>query len=142
MAANKSFEFELKNSLSELSTLCQRLESIGDELGLSRKCIFEVNLALDELFTNIISYGFKDQAEHIIRVCISADRDTLTVRVEDDGVAFNPVERDSPDMACTLDECRIGGLGIHLMKNLIDDISYCRCGNLNVLTMTKELERA
>ena len=142
MAANKSFVFELKNNLSELSTLCEHLESIGDELRLSRKCLFEVNLALDELFTNIITYGFEDQSEHIIRVFISAHPDTLTVMVVDDGVAFNPLERTIPDLSCTLDECRIGGLGIHLMKNLIDDITYRRTGNLNILTMTKAVEKA
>jgi anti-sigma regulatory factor (Ser/Thr protein kinase) len=142
MAANKSFGFELKNNLSELSSLCEHLESIGNELGLSRKCLFEVNLALDELFTNIITYGFKDQAEHIIRVRLSAGPDSLTVTVEDDGIAFNPVERTSPDLACTLDECRVGGLGIHLMKNLIDDITYRRRGGKNILTMTKTVEKA
>jgi anti-sigma regulatory factor (Ser/Thr protein kinase) len=142
MTAIRSFVFELKNRLSELATLCENLESIGNELGLSRKCLFEINLALDELFTNIISYGFPDQAEHFIRVRVTADPATLTVTVEDDGVAFNPIERKTPDMSCTLDECRIGGLGIHLMKNLINKITYRRCGDKNVLTLTKAVEKA
>ena len=58
--AKKEFSFELKSSLSELDNLCENLEDFGQKIGLSKKLIFEVNLALDELFTNIISYGFRD----------------------------------------------------------------------------------
>ena len=60
MAKNK-VSFKLKSNLSELDALCQNLEKFGQSFGLSKKCIFEANLALDELFTNIISYGFDDK---------------------------------------------------------------------------------
>jgi len=69
--ARKEYSFELKNSLSELDKLCEYLEDYGQKIGLSKKLIFEINLALDELFTNIISYGFKDEEEHIIKVTIT-----------------------------------------------------------------------
>ena len=61
--APKAYSFELKSDLSELDTLCQHLETFGQKIGLSKKFIFEVNLVLDELFTNIISYGFDDDDE-------------------------------------------------------------------------------
>ena len=69
--AKKEFSFELKSSLSELDTLCEKLEDFGQKIGLSKKLIFEINLALDELFTNIISYGFGDEEEHIINVTLT-----------------------------------------------------------------------
>ena len=65
MTLQTCVSFELKNSLCELSTLCEKLERIGEALGIPRRSLFEINLALDELFTNIISYGFADQSEHI-----------------------------------------------------------------------------
>jgi len=133
--------FELKNSLGELSTLCEKLERIGEVLGIPRRLLFEINLALDELFTNIISYGFADTSEHMIRVRISAENDLLTVVLEDDGIPFNPVERLSPELPCTLEECKVGGLGIHLVKNLMDEVVYSRCGNKNVLTLKKTIEK-
>lgn len=142
MTDRASLAFDLKNSLAELSTLCEKLESIGEALGLSRRCLFEVNLALDELFTNIISYGFDDQSEHTIRVCISADNNLLTVVLEDDGIPFNPVARGSPTISCELEECKVGGLGIHLVKNLVDEVAYRRCGEKNVLTLKKVIEKS
>jgi anti-sigma regulatory factor (Ser/Thr protein kinase) len=142
MSTTGSVSFELRNNLSELATLCEKMESVGQTLGLSRRCLFEMNLALDELFTNIISYGFQDQSEHFIRVNISADQDVLTVVLEDDGMAFNPVERIPPEVPCTLDECKVGGLGIHLVKNLMDEIVYERRAGLNVLTLKKSIEKS
>jgi serine/threonine-protein kinase RsbW len=142
MNTTGSVSFELRNNLSELATLCEKMERVGQALNLSRRCLFEMNLALDELFTNIISYGFKDQSEHYIRVRISADRDMLTVVLEDDGIAFNPVERIPPETPCTLDECKVGGLGIHLVKNLMDDVAYERRAGTNVLTLKKSIEKS
>jgi anti-sigma regulatory factor (Ser/Thr protein kinase) len=104
--------------------------------------LFEVNLALDELFTNIISYGFDDQSEHIIQVLISADNNLLTVVLEDDGIPFNPVDRLSPELPCDLEECKVGGLGIHLVKNLVDEVAYRRSGDKNVLTLKKVIDKS
>ncbi len=142
MTDKTSLAFELRNNLAELSTLCEKLEGIGEALGLSRRSLFEVNLALDELFTNIISYGFGDQSEHIIQVCISADNNLLTVVLEDDGIPFNPVERLSPELPCDLEECKVGGLGIHLVKNLVDEVAYSRSGDKNVLTLKKVIDKS
>lgn len=142
MNTSGPISFELRNRLSELATLCEKMEVVGQALGLSRRCLFEVNLALDELFTNIISYGFQDKSEHFIRVRVSADSDVLTVVLEDDGVAFNPVERIPPDLPCSLDECKVGGLGIHLVKNLMDAVGYERRGGTNILTLKKTIERS
>ena len=142
MSTTGSVSFELRNNLSELATLCEKMQSVGQTLNLSRKCLFEMNLALDELFTNILSYGFQDQSEHFIRVHISADPDMLTVVVEDDGMAFNPVDRIPPEMPCTLDQCKVGGLGIHLVKNLMDEVKYERRAGMNVLTLKKSIEKS
>jgi anti-sigma regulatory factor (Ser/Thr protein kinase) len=141
MNTTGSVSFELRNHLSELATLCEKMERVGQALNLSRRCLFEMNLALDELFTNILSYGFQDQSEHFIRVHISVDHDVLTVVLEDDGIAFNPVERIPPEIPCTVDECKVGGLGIHLVKNLMDEIVYERRAGTNVLTLKKTIEK-
>ena len=139
MAKNK-VSFKLKSNLSELDALCQKLEKFGQSMGLSQKCIFEANLALDELFTNIISYGFDDKNEHTIRITISLQNDELVFNIEDDGMPFNPTEVESPDLECTIEECRIGGLGIHLAKNLMDEVCYQRCNDKNVLTLRKNIK--
>ena len=139
MAKNK-VSFKLKSNLSELDALCQKLEKFGQSMGLSKKCIFEANLALDELFTNIISYGFDDKNEHTIRITISLQNDELVFNIEDDGIPFNPTEAETPDLECTIEEYRIGGLGIHLAKNLMDEVCYQRCKEKNILTLKKNIK--
>ncbi len=137
--AKNTVSFKLKSNLSELDALCQKLEKFGQTMGLSKKCIFEANLALDELFTNIISYGFDDKNEHTIKITISLQNDELVFNIEDDGIPFNPTEVETPDLECTIEECRIGGLGIHLAKNLMDEVCYQRCKDKNILTLKKNI---
>ncbi|MBW2338478.1 MAG: ATP-binding protein [Deltaproteobacteria bacterium] len=138
--ATKEYSFELKSHLDELDQLCQNLETFGKKFGLSKKLIFEINLALDELFTNIISYGFKDNQEHTIKVTLRPQNDELCLCIEDDGKPFNPIDFETPNVSCSVEECKIGGLGIHIMKKLMDEVCYERCGDKNVLNLKKKIE--
>ncbi|MBW2440175.1 MAG: ATP-binding protein [Deltaproteobacteria bacterium] len=137
--AKNTYSFELKSDLSELDRLCQNLETFGQQFGLSKKLIFEINLALDELFTNIISYGFQDDEEHLVRITLTPENDQLCLCIEDDGKPFNPIEFESPDVSCSVEKCKIGGLGIHIMKKLMDEICYERCEDKNVLNLKKKI---
>ena len=133
--------FECKNSLSELDKLHYTIEELGKTLGLSRKDIFQIALAMEEVFSNIVSHGYTDKAEHVITITIWHRNGTLAVRIEDDGISFNPSEAGTPDLACPIEERQIGGLGCHLMKCIMDDIAYKRVGDKNVLTMKKALRK-
>ena len=133
----RDYCFELKSQLSELNSLCRHLEDCGDVMELPQKCLFEINLGLDELFTNIISYGFEDESEHQIKFSLAKDKETLVVEVEDDGKPFNPLDVASPEVSADLDEVNIGGMGIHLVKKLMDDIVYQRVEGKNKLVLKK-----
>jgi len=137
--AKKSYSFELKSDLSELDKLCEELENFGNKFGFPKKLIFEINLALDELFTNIISYGFSDGKEHIVKMTLTPQNDELCLCIEDDGKPFNPIDFETPDVSCSVEECKIGGLGIHIMKKLMDEVCYERCGDKNVLNLKKKV---
>jgi anti-sigma regulatory factor (Ser/Thr protein kinase) len=133
-------QFELKNRLADLDVLCEHLAAFCKTCGIAKKQKFEINLALDELFTNIINHGFEDEKEHDIRVtCIKSDN-TVEITIRDDGIPFNPLEAPQPDLNCTFNDREIGGLGIHLIKAYIDQIDYQRKDEENVLTLTKELK--
>lgn len=138
----RDYCFELKSQLSELETLCRHLEDCGDRMQLPQKCLYEINLGLDELFTNIVSYGFEDQAEHQIKFTLARNEKTLVVYVEDDGTPFNPLEADAPELSRDLDSIDIGGLGIHLIKKMMDEIRYQRIQGRNRLTLKKYLAAA
>jgi len=131
---------ELRNSLSELDTLCQSLQQFGEALGLSNKASFQICLAMEEVFSNIISYGYTDDAVHWIKIAISHDQGILMIRLEDDGIPFNPVWADEPDCECPVEERKVGNLGIHLCKKVMDDMIYERCGNKNILTLKKDIK--
>ena len=133
----RDYCFELKSKLSELNTLCRHLEDCGNVMELPQKCLFEINLGLDELFTNIISYGFDDGTEHQIKFSLAKDKETLVVKVEDDGVPFNPLEAVGHEVSDDLDSINIGGLGIHLVKKMMDDINYQRVEGKNKLILKK-----
>ncbi|MGD2270271.1 MAG: ATP-binding protein [Desulfobacterales bacterium] len=132
--------FKLKNNASELNTLCRNLEQFGNSLGLTKKCIFQVNLVLDELFTNIVTYGYKDDTDNWIKIAISHENGTLIIRIEDTAAAFDPVSVKNPDPIDDIEKCPVGGLGIHLIRKLMDEIIYERCGDKNVLTLKKNIE--
>ena len=134
---NRDYCFELKSKLSELQTLCRHLEDCGDVMELPQKCLLEINLGLDELFTNIILYGFGDESEHQIKFSLAKDRETLVVKVEDDGIPFNPLDAAGPLESQHLDSINIGGLGIHQGKKVMDDIDYQRAEGKNKLILKK-----
>ena len=132
--------FKLKNHLSELDALCRKLEKFGRRLGLSKKSVFQINLALDELFTNIVSYGYPDRDTHWINFALSHENGTVIIRVEDQGLPFDPASIDLPDLQKTIENCKIGGLGLHIVRKLVDDIVYERCGEKNITTLKKNIE--
>jgi anti-sigma regulatory factor (Ser/Thr protein kinase) len=137
----KMLSFNLKSDQSELDTLCRKLEKVGSSFSLSKKCLFEINLILDELFSNIISYGFKDNLEHLVKIQIIRENGTLTLCVEDDGIPFNPLKISALELPCDIQSYKIGGLGLHLVKKLTDQVFYERCEGRNILTLKKAIEK-
>jgi anti-sigma regulatory factor (Ser/Thr protein kinase) len=82
-------------------------------------------------------YAYQDDEEHTIEVVLSTDGQRFIVSVTDEGVEFDPFTRNEPDVHSDLEERKIGGLGIHLIRNLMDDYSYRRVGETNVTTLMK-----
>ena len=131
------YSFELESDLSELKSLRQYLNNYGKVTGLSEACLFDINVCLDEIFTNIVSYGFTDELTHLITFAIKKVGDELIIDVEDDGVPFNPLEAKDPMVPEDLIHLKIGGLGIHLVKKLTNQVCYKREQGKNKLTLNK-----
>jgi anti-sigma regulatory factor (Ser/Thr protein kinase) len=131
--------FTLRNELCELDCLRREVEEFGERHELPVKTVFQITLVLDEITTNIISYGFPENGEHLIRVELAIDDDKVVIRMEDDGLPFDPTTVSSPDLTCPLNERKVGGLGLHLVRELTDSIEYVRQGGRNILTMTKSI---
>ena len=131
--------FELNNQLSDLKALNQHLIDFGRDIGLPELSISEINVCLDELFTNIVLYGFKDDRKHQIKVALEVVDQTLIAIMEDDGVAFNPLKKKAK-LPADVDSAQIGGLGIHITKELVDDIRYERKRGINRVTIKKRIQ--
>ncbi len=133
------FLMELRNHYTELPRLREALHCYCQLRGLPSNVVFALDLSLDEILTNVISYGYDDKAEHIISIKIHYGAGFIKVEVRDDGKPFNPLKHMPPNVECTLDEKPVGGLGIHLVRSYIDGLHYKREGERNCLTMRKNL---
>ncbi|MFZ0612665.1 MAG: ATP-binding protein [Desulfobacterales bacterium] len=129
----------LKNRISELEKLDRKLRAFGNGIGLSKACIFQINLAVDELFTNIVKYGYADDDLHTIVVAVSHADGKITIRIEDNGIPFDPAAKQTSKLKDPVENCKIGGLGLHLVQKIMDGIVYERCGEKNVITLTKTI---
>lgn len=130
---------KLRNSLNEIDRLFENIQSFGEAHCLSRKQAFQLNLVIEELFTNIVSYAYRDAKEHWVHINISCGDGRLTICLEDDGIPFNPATARAPDLAGPVEKRKVGGLGIHICKEMMNSIKYKRVGNKNLLTLTKNL---
>lgn len=137
--ARHEIGFQLRNDLSELETLRIKLEQFKSKADIPEKTILELNLILDELFTNIVSCGYRDMDEHWVEISICRDEKLLTLCIRDDGVPFNPSAAKPLDTSCPVNERRVGGIGIHLVKRLSDEMIYRRMKNCNIITLKKKL---
>ncbi len=106
---------------------------------LSAEVVFDLNVVLDELISNIIKYAYTDDAPHEIRVSLSAAGGVVEVGIEDDGKAFDPFAAPEPDLTLPLSERPIGGLGVHFVRKLMNEIKYKREDGRNILFLKKKL---
>lgn len=132
-------ELVLKNSLSEIERIPEFLEELTEEFLFTEELGFQINLALEELVVNIISYGYQEQRESEIHISFHQEDGRLRIVLQDDARAFNPLEVPEPDLEVSLEDRKIGGLGVFLVRKLFDHLSYERQGEHNVLTLEKTL---
>ena len=128
--------------LSEVPELSSMVEAFGDANGLPDPKVFVINLALDELITNTVTHGLDEMAEAEIRITMRVVAGTLILVKEDNGQPFDPMEDTNADVTSSLEERAVGGLGLHLVKNFADRISYEFVEGRNRLTMEHDLARA
>jgi anti-sigma regulatory factor (Ser/Thr protein kinase) len=132
-----SKQLVLKNTISEMRVLLNTAKEFCKENSISGNVTHDIHLALEEIFSNIVFYGFRDQDEHQIAISLSLSNNTLVLEINDDGIPFNPLESKAPDLEIPLEERETGGMGIHIACELVDEIEYFREQNKNILIMKK-----
>ncbi|MEO3386231.1 ATP-binding protein [Mesorhizobium sp. CAU 1741] len=129
--------FRIENRTSAIPKLIDDTEAWLKQGGVDHVDSYVVCVALDEIVSNIAKYAHTDDKLHLIDVRLSIVRERVVTEIEDDGVAFDPLQSAEPDLDISVEDRQIGGLGIHLVKNLMDDVAYRRDGTRNRLTLTK-----
>ncbi len=127
--------------MAEIAAVNEKLEAFAEEFRIPATIAMKFNVIFEELLNNIVTYAYSDDDEHDIEVRMGLAGKRLTVIIIDDGVPFNPLGAEAPDTDVSLEEREIGGLGIHLVRNLMDDVSYHRQIGRNVMTLVKHLEQ-
>ena len=128
------FSAKVTNELPEISRLADRIDVFCHERNIHGRVAYRFNLVLDEVLTNIISYGFPKGGRHEIEVKVVYDGRSLTASISDDGAAFDPLSQAAPDIHAGIEGRKIGGLGIHLLRKLTDLADYRRADGRNHLT--------
>ncbi len=123
----------LANNLAALPGLMETVNRFLERQAVPPEAVFRVNLAIEEIATNIIKYGYDDDAPHAVAVDITLDPDAVRLRFEDDGRPFDPLTAPPPDLQAPIAQRRIGGLGLHLVRSMCASVAYRRDGAANII---------
>ena len=129
---------KLRNDINEIPRLQGFIQTLSDDIDLDHAQAMSLNLALEEAVSNVMLYAYPEGTEGLVEVEAAILGDRLEFKVSDSGVAFDPTVARAPDLAADLKDRPIGGLGIFLVKRIMDQVTYTRENGKNILSMTKK----
>ncbi|MCB1553932.1 MAG: ATP-binding protein [Xanthomonadales bacterium] len=133
--------FVIDPSRGAASEFSEQFEEWAMQHDVPDRTIRAFQVVFDEMLTNAIDYGLEGKPDALLQVTVSYYPDRLTALIVDNGLAFDPlVEAEAPDTEASLEDRPIGGLGIHLVKSLMDSASYERSEDCNLLSLSKHFE--
>jgi len=127
------------NTIAEMRKVVDFVEKFGATHDIPKGATDDLNLCLDEILNNTISYGYDDQSKHSITVTLSVADGWLMAKIQDDGKPFDPRAPGSAPMRGTMQSRQVGGLGRRFVKALMDEVDYERKRQYNVLTLKKKI---
>jgi anti-sigma regulatory factor (Ser/Thr protein kinase) len=130
----------LQNEVAEISKLAIFIEELGEEFGLSPELVFNLNLVLEEAVSNVILYAYPKEEHQIISLIARKKDNQLIFVLTDSGKEFDPTQAPDADITLSAEDRPIGGLGIFLIRQIMNTVEYQRIEGKNVLTLGKELE--
>ncbi len=135
----ETHKIKLTNKLSDLEKIRDAMENIGAEWRIDPQTCMSVNLALEEAFTNIVNYAFENNDPQEIVVDIKKQDGKLIFVIKDEGRPYDPTKAPEPDTSLPAEDRPIGGLGIFLIRKIMDDVKYQRIEAQNQLTLIKNI---
>ncbi len=138
MGAN--LDLRIDSTHDGLEQLNEALDDFAEREGWPGKLLMQIRLVLEELIINVVNYGHEEGETGAISITMTTDEENLSIRIVDDGKPFDPFnEAPLPDLDASLEDRRVGGLGVHLVRTLMDHVEYRRDGEQNCVTISKRL---
>ena len=131
--------FRIRNDLRDLPGALDGVEEFCRSRGLATEIALEVRLVAEEVLTNVVKYAHAVTGESVIALRLSVSTESVRLEFRDEGVPFNPLDVPLPDLNGRPEERGIGGLGVLLVKALVDDATYVREGSVNILVLIKRV---
>lgn len=138
-APNQIQNITVKASTEHLAEVRNFVAAHAQDIGLSDKEVSEVRLAVDEAFTNIIKHAYKNSPAQNVRIEMGYNDQQLWISLMDEGRTFDPKSYSEPDLAQRIKEKKRGGMGVYLIKKLMDRVQYSRKGRTNEIKMVKNI---
>ena len=135
----KTRRLVLPNDIETIPQLNEFIDSVAEEVGLDMSLTMSLNLAIEEAVVNVMEYAYPEGQQGDVEIEVTADQQWMTFVITDTGIAFDPTKKEDADTTLSAEERPIGGLGIFMVRQLMDVIDYKREGNKNVLTLQKKL---
>ena len=135
-------EIALANELREIVAAAGKIDAFCEGQELAPETAYAVNLSIDEILTNTISYGYDDDEPHRIEIIVRLEADSLVVVIVDDSAPFDLSATPEADIEATLEDREVGGLGLFLVHQMMDKVEYERVDGCNVVTLTKSMAAA
>ena len=129
----------LSNDISEISKLNEFVEEIGNEFSLTPDVVFNLNLVLEEAVVNVINYAYPKEEHQSIYLSARLHEDSIILVLTDSGVEFDPTIAPEVDITLSAEERPIGGLGIFLIRQIMNEVKYDRIDGKNILTLEQKL---
>jgi anti-sigma regulatory factor (Ser/Thr protein kinase) len=134
--------FRIRNNLRDLPGALDGVEEFCRGRGLATETALEVRLVAEEVLTNFVKYAHAVTEERVIVLRLSVSTESVRLEFRDAGAPFNPLDAPLPDLKSRPGERGIGGLGVLLVKALVDDATYVREGSVNILVLIKHVGSA
>jgi anti-sigma regulatory factor (Ser/Thr protein kinase) len=139
VSTDPSERVTISNDRASLPRLQQALERFGRQHGIPAQTVNQLQVVLDELGSNIIKYAWSDGGPHELSVSFGVSDGAITLEICDDGTAFNPLDAPAPKPLRPGARPRPGGVGLHMVRQLVDAMAYARIGATNHITITKRV---
>ena len=141
MGSHGEKEIIVEAVVDQLETVTEFINGMLSGVDVGSKVLFQLQLVVEEIFVNIASYAYVPKTGNVTIKCLMPEQsEEIELTFIDEGIPYDPLQREEPDMTQSLEQRQIGGLGIFLTKKMVDYIQYRREDGKNILTLRKKLQ--